>query len=58
MAAVTVATMINNTVLIIISSKFEHTELLGNHYFGMYVKKKSKSVSGSCNPPPPPPSLS
>ena len=27
------STMLNNKVLMIISSKFEHAELIGNHYF-------------------------
>ena len=41
MAAVTMATMINK-VLMIISSKSDHAELIGNHYFriGGKIKKK------------------
>ena len=49
MAAVTMATMINNKVLLIISSKIDHAELIGDHYFGIYGKQR-KSVLG---PPPP-----
>ena len=34
--AVTMATMINNKVVLIPSSKFDHAELIGKHYFGIY----------------------
>ena len=40
MAAFTIATMINNKVLMIISSKFHHAELIDNHYFGICGKIK------------------
>ena len=36
MAAVIISTMINNKVLLLISFKFNHAELIGNHYFGIY----------------------
>ena len=36
------ATMIKNKVLIIISSKSNHVELIGNHYFGIYENSKRK----------------
>ena len=42
MVAITMANMINNKVLMLISSKFDHSELIGNHYFGIYGKKKEK----------------
>ena len=36
------AIMIKNKVLIIISSKSNHVELIGNHYFGIYENSKRK----------------
>ena len=47
------ATMINNIVLMIISSKFDLAEMIGNHYFHIGWKKKVKSVSGSVLLSPP-----
>ena len=42
--------MINNSVLMIISSKFDHAELIGNYYSGIYAKIKKKCLRIS--PPP------
>ena len=42
MEALTKATMINNKILFIISSKFYHAELIGNHHFSIYGKIKRK----------------
>ena len=32
--------MVNNKVLLIIPFIFDHAELIGNHYFGLYKKKQ------------------
>ena len=46
MAAVTMVTKTNNKVLMIISSKFDLAELIGNHYLGIGGKIKQKVTQG------------
>ena len=48
MAAVTLTTMIKKKNLWNISSKFDHAELIGNHNFRIYEKKKRQRVSILC----------
>ena len=44
------AFLMNNKVLMIISSKFHHVELIGNNHFVIYGKIKKKYLRTS--PPP------
>ena len=46
------ATVINNKALMTVSSKFDHAELIGSHYFGIDAKVKKKRLK--TRPPPPP----
>ena len=55
MVAVTITTMIINKILMTNSSKFDHAELIGNHYFG--IDREIKKVFQDLPPPPPPPPL-
>ena len=50
MTAFTIGTMINNKVVLVISSKFDHSELIGKHYFGIHGK--TKKVFFRNGPPP------
>ena len=38
------ATVINNKALMTVSSKFDHAELIGSHYFGIDAKVKKKRL--------------
>ena len=50
MAAVTMANMISNKDLIIITSKFDHADFIGNHYF--WIGRKIKKKVSQEHPPP------
>ena len=52
MAAVTVSATIDNKVLMIISSKFDHADLIGNHYSrsGGKIKKNKEKVAQDPSP--------
>ena len=50
MVAVTITTMIINKILMTNSSKFDHAELIGNHYFG--IDREIKKVFQDLPPPP------
>ena len=45
------ATIINNKVLMIIFYKFDHAELIGNHYFRIGGKIKEKCLRTRLPPP-------